>query len=103
MVDPRIFCRQHLLGEHVELHMFVGVLRKGTSVRGYLDHGLLQVGSLVSRHKELAREIVRRGMRHQSRLPRIVFPAVGRVSVEESTEELIRRCEECRERYLVTL
>jgi hypothetical protein len=23
MVDPRIMCRNHLLGEHAEIHMFV--------------------------------------------------------------------------------
>jgi hypothetical protein len=28
MVDPRLVCSKHLLGEHVELHMFVGCLLK---------------------------------------------------------------------------
>lgn len=32
MVPPELMCRQHLLGEHVELHMFVGAINKGTSV-----------------------------------------------------------------------
>ncbi len=36
MVDPTIMCRNHLLGEHVEIHMFVGTIDQGQSVRGFL-------------------------------------------------------------------
>jgi Pyrimidine dimer DNA glycosylase len=36
LVDPRLMCSQHLLGEHVELHMLVGSLnRKKTSMAFY--------------------------------------------------------------------
>jgi hypothetical protein len=35
MVDPRQMCRQHLLGEHNELHMFAGTMRKGIGLAGY--------------------------------------------------------------------
>ncbi|MEZ0346180.1 MAG: pyrimidine dimer DNA glycosylase/endonuclease V, partial [Infirmifilum sp.] len=28
MVPPSIMCDRHLLGEHVELHMLVGALRR---------------------------------------------------------------------------
>ena len=28
MVDPRLLCRKHLLGEHVENHMFIGTLKR---------------------------------------------------------------------------
>ena len=46
MVDPRIMCRQHLLGEHVEIHMFVGAISRGKSVKGYLEKGLLEVHNM---------------------------------------------------------
>jgi len=57
MVNPKIMCRQHLLGEHVEIHMFVGTLSRGKSVKGYLEKGLLEVHNLYWRHEELVEEI----------------------------------------------
>ena len=33
MVDPQIMCRQHLLGEHTEMHMFVGTLKRGPALQ----------------------------------------------------------------------
>ena len=41
MVDPKIMCRKHLLGEHVEHHMFVGTINKRISIVGYLRDNLL--------------------------------------------------------------
>lgn len=35
-VNPKNMCRQHLLGEHVECHMFVGAILKGISLSGYI-------------------------------------------------------------------
>ena len=66
IVDPRIMCRQHLLGEHAEIHMFAGAIERGYSVKGYLENGLLEVHNLHKRHEELAREIKRRNYGHNS-------------------------------------
>ena len=68
MVDPRIMCRQHLLGEHVEIHMFAGIIDRGYSVKGYLEQGLLEVHNLYERHEELVREMKRRNYRHDSEI-----------------------------------
>ena len=57
MVNPKIMCRQHLLGEHVEIHMFVGTLSRGKSVKGYLEKGLLEAHNLYWRHEEPVEEI----------------------------------------------
>jgi len=65
MVDPRILCRQHLLGEHAELHMFIGALGRGLSVKGYLEKNLLEIHNLHGRHEELVREMKRRGYKHK--------------------------------------
>jgi hypothetical protein len=100
MVDPELLCRKHLLGEHVECHMFRGSLRKGTSLRGFLDAGLLDSRLLARRHDQLAKEMQRRGYRHQSPLPRD-FGARAATSDVDSTaaiRELASRCEECRQR-----
>ena len=32
-VNPKLLCRQHLLGNHLEVHMFVGTLRRGGKAR----------------------------------------------------------------------
>lgn len=100
MVDPALLCRKHLLGEHVECHMFRGSLRKGTSLRGFLDTGLLDSRLLARRHDQLAKEMQRRGYRHLSPLPRD-FDARAAISDVDSTaamRELASRCDECRQR-----
>lgn len=99
MVDPRIMCRKHLLGEHVECHMFVGAINKGTSIRGYLEKGILEIHSLNRRHDALAREMKRRGMRHKSPLPKFPVLVEGKVNGKSSLKELLRRCPDCRERH----
>lgn len=99
MVQPRVMCRQHLLGEHVELHMFVGTMRMGNSLDGYIQKGLLQVSAVARRHMELVDEMTRRGYGHQSPLvmPEYEGPD-GLVDVEENWRELYRRCDECRDK-----
>ena len=102
MVDTKIMCRKHLLGEHVEIHMLVGTLNQGKSIKGYLDKGLVEPFAIWSRHRELSREMLKRGYRHKSLLPIFdCFPKPLRpvVDVEKSLEELLRRCPECEDRY----
>ena len=36
MLPPETMCRKHLLGEHVELHMLLGSLRRGKNIDGFL-------------------------------------------------------------------
>lgn len=114
MVDPRIMCRQHLLGEHVEHHMFVGSIAKGLDMTGYLKLNLLEPASLFKRHEELVEEMGKRGYNHKSPLlcppcapvvPERVYIGVERVwsigvkvDRDASLAELLRRCPECRAR-----
>jgi len=108
MVPPEIMCNQHLLGEHCELHMFVGALRMGTRIDGYIRNDLLELHSIFSRHEELVKELERRGMCHKSPL---ILPEeiVERLSEEyrshtinraEALAELIKRCKNCRRNYI---
>lgn len=101
MVDPRIMCRQHLLGEHAEIHMFVGTISRGNSVKGYLKKGLLEVHSLYNRHDELAKEMKRRNYRHYSEIGEKwkQTKTVGSINREENLRQLINRCSRCKERY----
>jgi hypothetical protein len=98
-------CRQHLLGEHVEMHMVVGSINKGRSIRGYLDGRLIDPRIIQARHDELADEMERRGHRHKSPLeqpslasikpfsPTATYPELD---IEDNDRELRARCPECR-------
>jgi hypothetical protein len=101
MVNPRFMCRQHLLGEHVEIHMFIGTLSRGKSVKGYLEKGLLEVHNLYSRHEELVEEMKRRGYSHRSEVEEKwrTVEKLGAIDRKKSVKELLRRCSRCKRRY----
>ena len=104
MCDPRIMCRQHLLGEHVEHHMFVGSINKGKPMTGFLRKNLLEPLSLIDRHNKLAFEIKRRGYNHMSPLPLPHFDKdeptlLVTIDREKALADLLARCPECRERH----
>ena len=70
-VPPNELCRNHLLGEHRELHAVWSILTKGK--QGYAKHpetlrwrGKLK--ALFKRHEKLVREMLHRGYRHKSPL-----------------------------------
>jgi len=101
MVDPKIMCRQHLLGEHLEHHMFVGTILKGGDITGFLANNLLEPSSLAIRHSQLVEEMKRRGYNHHSPLPHfetVECPATF-IDRSASLDELLRRCPECRQRH----
>ena len=94
-------CRQHLLGEHVEMHMFTGAIMKGSDLAGYIEHGLVVPRQIPTRHTQLAEELVRRGYHHKSPLrniPHDMQLPVGSVDTRKNVAELMRRCPECRDR-----
>lgn len=99
MVPPQHMCRQHLLGEHVEIHMLVGSLSRNKSIQGFIDKGLIEPMAIVARHDEIVQEMSRRGYNHRSPLPRfITIPRKyfeARVDVDQSWADLIHRCDEC--------
>ena len=107
MVNPKIMCDKHLLGEHVELHMFVGTIINGVDVTGYINKNLLELKSVQSRHIELVEEIKRRGFKHESFFPVISWDCVKEqygslydkeIDVKGSFKELIKRCPRCRQK-----
>ena len=95
-VDPVRMCDRHLLGEHAEMHMFVGCITRGMSIAGYVNTGLVDTSLIRKRHDALAREMLRRGMKHGSPLPEYRIARQGKVDVAENEKELMRRCERCR-------
>lgn len=99
MVDPRVMCRQHLLGEHVELHMIAANIGLGRSIDGYLRINAIEPKSIKRRHNELVAEMSLRGMRHNSPLDFTteLYPDIL-IDRARSLRMLIQRCPRCAER-----
>lgn len=66
MVDPKTLCRQHLLGEHFELHKFRHIFEKKQDVSTRISRKQIFPELMKIRHDELAQEMVNRGYRHSS-------------------------------------
>jgi len=108
MVDPKILCQKHLCGEHVELHMFIGTLRKKIKVDGYLRNNCFEPRSIFLRHKLLVEEMLSRGYNHKSPIEECDCECVLNLSEEQqyweidvdlSLKDLLSRCPECMKNY----
>ena len=70
-LKPEVLCDNHLLGEHRELHAIWNILTQGK--KGYANHPetkrwVGKLKALFDRHQEEAREIEKRGWKHNSEL-----------------------------------
>ena len=77
-----VLCRQHLLGEHRELHGIWNIYTKGK--QGYRNHPETKRwdGKLLAlwhRHQAQVEEMARRGYNHQSDLPK---PPLGHLALQ---------------------
>lgn len=101
-VPPECLCRKHLMGEHLEMHMFVGSINKHINMKGFIEKGLVETNKIIERHNILAIEILKRGYNHKSPIEEIKgsFDHKGKVNTQESLNVLSCRCPECRERIL---
>lgn len=99
MVDPRILCRQHLLGEHNEIHKHRHVFEKQYSIAG--RYSQIEPKSMKARHDKLAAEMLRRGFCHRSPYEQPDLSHLserdrdGTVDPEESLKLLLLRCGAC--------
>ena len=88
-----ILDRQHLLGEHNELHTIVSVILRGgggwwnhPQTNRFKDH----LGLLVDRHRQQVEEMKRRGYNHQSPLPEFKYkPERYVLGVAYTKEEML--------------
>ncbi len=70
-IPPEKLCRNHLLGEHRELHAIWSIVTKGK--KGYANHPETKrwrkrLKALYQRHEGLVKEMSHRGYRHKSQL-----------------------------------
>ena len=79
-VEPALLCRQHLLGEHRELHGLWNIHTLGK--RGYSLHPETvrwagKLAALFARHEALVAEMARRGYAHTSPLDPALATGAG--------------------------
>lgn len=72
-IEPRLLCRQHLLGEHRELHGLWNILTLHNGEGGYSAHPetkrwVGKLAALYRRHEDLVVEMNSRGYSHNSPL-----------------------------------
>jgi hypothetical protein len=102
MIDPKLLCRKHLIGEHGELHKFKHNFEKKHRINKRIELGQIEPSSMQTRHDELAEEMIRRGYNHKSpyEMPDLFYlPKEQRdfkVDLNQSFNDLIIRCEECK-------
>ena len=104
MTDPAKMCRKHLLGEHVEMHMFVGAMNCGRygTFEGYHKNKLIDTHRIWQRHEDIVKEMKSRGYKHKTPLDADdwrLHPQGGEVDcidVKDNEEELHLRCKECK-------
>ena len=104
-VNPSVLCRMHILGEHVEHHMFLGSIVKKISLTGYILNNLIEPKSLLIRHNLLVEEMLRRGFNHKSDLlfeeSMLDYLPINeqeyKLDIDRAIQDLISRCPECRQ------
>lgn len=72
-ITVECLCRQHLLGEHREVHGLWNILTKHDGKGGYSVHPetkrwVGKLAALYQRHQQLEKEIETRGYQHRSTL-----------------------------------
>jgi len=106
MINPKLLCDKHLLGEHGEIHKFIPTFKKRYSVDGRFSPIVqIQFQGFRERHDALAVEMVKRGMNHKSPLFELpdfksIYPQHYNkfVRASQSYKDLSLRCEQCKER-----
>jgi len=102
-LGPNCLCRQHLLGEHGELHSHRHVFVRGYRIAG--RRGQIDPLRMKIRHDALAAEMIRRGYKHNSPYTLPDLSAYGDLSDwtldKADTAALLLRCPDCRKRTLV--
>lgn len=102
MVDPKLLCKKHLLGEHGEIHKHRhNFLKKHRVTKRISPVVQIEPQSMETRHNELAMEMLRRGYNHQSSFEQLdisylpVKEKSAVVDTNHSLFDLSHRCVEC--------
>jgi hypothetical protein len=103
MIDPKLLCRNHLLGEHLELHKFKSTFDKHYSISGRISPIVqIEPENMKVRHDELVKEMLFRGYNHKSEYeqPDLSYlldsERYAKVDLDYNLKDLCNRCEACR-------
>lgn len=111
MIDPKLLCNKHLLGEHGEIHKHRHNFVKKHSIKGRIAP-IVQIEpmSMKARHDELTIEMERRFNKSYDssfEQPNLSYLSdserLAKVDVGVSKAELLIRCDECRIRICQNL
>jgi len=99
-IAPDRLCRNHLLGEHRELHAIWSILTKGK--KGYSRHPEVlrwkgRLKALYLRHEKLVKELKRRKYKHKS--PLSVKLAKGRAKQDTLVTPVKKQIELLRKKH----
>ncbi len=102
MINPKLLCDKHLLGEHGEIHKHRHIFVKKYSITKRISPVVqIEPRSMEFRHNVLANEMIRRKMKHKSpyELPDIWYLSneqiYAKVDIQNSLKDLSSRCPEC--------
>lgn len=98
MVDPKLMCTKHLIGEHLETHMLAGSVKLEKKMNGYLKNGIFEPASLKQRHDDLVKEMLERGFQHFTPFTEVDFPEGYTdyfIDKEWSANILFSKCKLC--------
>lgn len=101
MVNPKLLCRKHLLGEHGEIHKFRHSFVKQHKMGKRVELGQIDHTNMESRHDELRDEMLSRGYNHNSDYvqPDISYiKLVPKIDINLNLSDLSERCEDCKRR-----
>ena len=102
MLDPKCLCNKHLIGEHGELHKHRHNFVKQHNIDGRIKPVVqIEPASMGTRHEELAKEMLSRGINHRSpyTMPDISYlpdnKRFVKVDLAVSMIDLTKRCSVC--------
>lgn len=116
MVNPKIMCRQHLLGEHKEIHQLVGLIQrlKISQLKGHLVRKQVTINCFIiaMRHDELVKEMINRNYNHKTELllsdiitdnyfiikDKLSAHDLQGLNVKHNLSDLLSRCKNCSEK-----
>jgi len=100
-IDPKLLCLQHLMSEHVQMHMAATRINKNQDLLGYIMKGMIEPHNVVKRHDALAQELDDRGHHHKTPIEITVnIKEEGHVDLLKSIKTLAETCPDCRTRIL---
>jgi hypothetical protein len=103
MIEPKLLCRKHLIGEHFELHKHRYIFVKKYSIyKRIFPIVQIEPSSMKIRHEQLVKEFKRRNYNHNSpyKMPNIshlpIEQQLAKVNIQISMKELSSRCKQCK-------